>query len=188
MEEAVKEAPSSDDAGRALLEYTIEVPPISPMIDDDAEERSTVNDTTEKQPMMVIDAIKVEKPALFVATTMIAESIEISDDEEEDSARIQQVIHVTGVEDGPPGATRRLDSEEMIQDSDDASRMVNNDNRDKPPITPTICVSDTEEDVETKERQGKHHSLSTSACSCYSIWNKCTLFSIHTEIRKGYTY
>ena len=169
MEEAVKEAPSSDDAGRALLEYTIEVPPISPMIDDDAEERSTVNDTTEKQPMMVIDAIKVEKPALFVATAMIPESIQISDDEEEDSARIQQVIHVTGVEDGPPGATRR--SEEMIQHSDDASCMVKNDNRDKPPITPMICVSDTEEDVETKDRQGKHHRVSTSACSCYSIWS-----------------
>ena len=68
------------------------------------------------QEVMVIDPIKVETPALFVATTMIPTTIQISDDEEEDSAHVLLEVvpkHVAGLEDDPPGGARRLDSEEI---------------------------------------------------------------------------
>ena len=111
MEEAVKEAPSSHDAHKAVMEYTMEVTPISPMLDDDAEERSTGIDET------VMDSIKVEEPVpRFVVTTMIPTTIEISEDEEEDSG---QVIpdgvsgHLNVLEEEPSGPSERLESKKM---------------------------------------------------------------------------
>ena len=57
------------------------------------------------QEVMVIDPIKVEIPALFVATTKIPTTVDISDDEK-DSAKVvvrEVATHAAGQEDNPLG-------------------------------------------------------------------------------------
>ena len=70
---------------------------------------SCVVDTIEETSIM--DAIKVEEPVpRFVVTTMIPTTIEISDDEEQDSAQVVPDGVVVVLDDAPPGSAQRLES------------------------------------------------------------------------------